>query len=352
MSIFYIVLSILLFGVLIIVHELGHFTAAKLFNVRVEEFSVGMGPALLTRQGGETRYSLRAIPFGGYCAMTGEDEESEDPRAFINQAPWKRVIILVAGALMNFLLGLLIVIGLYSNAVAFRAPIIVGFFDGCPYQGESALMENDRIYSIDGHRIYQYGDVQEYLDSGDGVYDIVVKRDGKKLKLDSFTLVKIDYPGESGKKYGFYFGYEEATAAAKLRNAWGTTMEFGRWVWTGLRELVGGRVGVQDMSGPVGIVDLMTEVGEQAESTSDGLYNILYLGAFVAVNLALMNMLPIPALDGGRVFLLIVTWIIETISRKKLNPKYEGYIHAAGMVLLLALMAFVMFNDIVRIVTK
>ena len=125
-----------------------------------------------------------------------------------------------------------------------------------------------------------------------------------------------------------------------------------RWVWAGLSQLVSGDVGVKDLSGPVGIVDMMAETGEQAESAADAVYNILYLGAFIAVNLALMNMLPIPALDGGRIFLLLVTWVIETVSHKRLNPKYEGYIHAAGMVLLLALMAFVMLNDIVRIVTK
>ena len=122
-------------------------------------------------------------------------------------------------------------------------------------------------------------------------------------------------------------------------------------VWMSLEQLFSGKVGVKDLSGPVGIVDMMAETGEQAASTVDALYNIFYLGAFIAVNLAVMNLLPIPALDGGRVFLLLVTWLIESVTRKKLNPKYEGYIHAGGMVLLLALMAFVMFNDIVRIVT-
>ena len=162
----------------------------------------------------------------------------------------------------------------------------------------------------------------------------------------------LEYEGESQKLYGFYMGIEEATFPVKLRYAWNTTMEFGRWVWMGLQELVSGNVGVQDMAGPVGIVGMMAETGENAATTADALYSIFYLGAFIAVNLAMMNMLPIPALDGGRVFLLLVTWLIETVTRRKLNPKYEGYIHAAGMILLLALMAFVMFNDIFRIVTK
>ncbi len=352
MTVLYIALGILLFGVLVGIHELGHFAAAKACGVRVEEFSLGMGPAILQKQKGETVYSLRCIPFGGFCAMAGEDEASDDPRAFINQAPWKRIIILVAGAAMNFLLGLLIVIILYSNAYAFRSAEITGFMDGCPYESSEGLQVGDRFYKIDGQRIYQYYDVSDFLSEGDGVYDIVVIRDGKKVKLDDFTLTQLDYPGQTQKMYGFYLGYDMATLGVKLENAWNTTMEFGRWVWLGLKELVRGEVGVKDMAGPVGIVDMMAETGEQAESTADAFYSIFYLTAFIAVNLAIMNMLPIPALDGGRVFLLLVTWIIESISKKKLNPKYEGYINAAGMVLLLGLMAVIMFNDIIRIVTK
>ena len=351
MTVLYIALAILLFGVLVGVHELGHFAAAKACGVKVEEFALGMGPAILQKQKGETVYSLRCIPFGGFCAMAGEDEESDDPRAFMNQAAWKRIIILVAGAAMNFLLGLLIVIILYSNAYAFRSAEITGFMDGCPYESSEGLHVGDRFYKIDGHRIYQYYDVSDFLSQGDGTYDLIVIRDGKKVKLENFALTPLDYPGQTQKMYGFYFGYDEATLGAKLKNAWYSCMEFARMVWMSLRELVSGNVGVQDLSGPVGIVDMMAETGQQAASVADALYSIFYFGAFIAVNLAVMNMLPIPALDGGRVFLLLVTWVIETVTRKKLNPKYEGYIHAAGMVLLLALMAFVMLNDIIRIVT-
>ena len=351
MTVLYIALAILLFGVLVGVHELGHFAAAKACGVKVEEFALGMGPAILQKQKGETVYSLRCIPFGGFCAMAGEDEASDDPRAFMNQAAWKRIIILVAGAAMNFLLGLLIVIILYSNAYAFRSAEITGFMDGCPYESSEGLHVGDRFYKIDGHRIYQYYDVSDFLSQGDGTYDLIVLRDGKKVKLEDFELVPLEYEGYENKMYGFLFGVEEATIGAKIENTWNTCMEFVRMVWMGLSELVSGNVGVKDMAGPVGIVDMMAQTGEQAESVSDALFSIFYFGAFIAVNLAVMNMLPIPALDGGRVFLLIVTWIIETISKKKLDPKYEGYIHAAGMVLLLGLMAVIMFNDIIRIVT-
>lgn len=351
MTAFYILIAIILFGVLIAVHELGHFAAAKACGVRVEEFAIGMGPVLFKRKKGETEYSLRCIPFGGFCAMAGEDESSEDPRAFTNQAAWKRVIILAAGSFMNFLLGLVIVLILYANASAFYAPVLSDFMEGCPYESEEGLHVGDRFYSIDGQRVYQYYNVSEFLSKGDGSYDLVLIRDGKKVELEDFHMVPVEYEGQERKMYGFYFGYDEATPAVKLQNAWNTCMEFGRMVWMSLRELVSGNVGVQDLSGPVGIVDMMAETGQQAASVSDALYSIFYFGAFIAVNLAVMNMLPIPALDGGRVFLLLVTWVIETVTRKKLNPKYEGYIHAAGMILLLALMAFVMLNDIIRIVT-
>ena len=252
---------------------------------------------------------------------------------------------------MNFVLGLLIVMILYAGASAFRAPILAGFMEGCPYESAEGLQTGDRFYRIDGHRIYQYYDVSDFLSRGNGTYDLVMIRDGKKLELKDFEMVPLEYEGQERKMFGFYFGFEEATLGVKLRYSWDTAMEFGRMVWMSLGQLLSGQVSVKELSGPVGIVDLMAETGEQAESASDALYNIFYLAAFIAVNLAVMNLLPIPALDGGRIFLLLVTWVIEHLTRKKLDPKYEGYIHAGGMVLLLGLMAFVMLNDIVRIVT-
>ena len=352
MSVLYVLLAILFFGILIAIHELGHFTVAKLCKVKVEEFSIGMGHAIFKRQKGETQYSLRAIPIGGYCAMEGEDEASDSPRAFINQPPWKKFLILIAGSFMNFLLGFLIVFILLFPAQGFRAPVLAGFMDNCPYEGENALQAGDRIHKIDGHRVYQFYDISDFLAQGDGTYDIVVIRDGKKVQLKDFELKPIQYEGQQKKMYGFTLGVDEPTLANKLRHTWNTTMEFGRMVWMGLEQLVKGQVSVKDMAGPVGIVDLMAETGQHSASVGDALFNIFYFGAFIAVNLAVMNMLPIPALDGGRVFLLLVTLIIERITGRKLDPKYEGYIHTAGMILLLALMAFVMFNDIVRLVMR
>lgn len=345
----YVLFGILIFGVLIAVHEFGHFMAAKLANVKVNEFSVGMGPAIWKKQKGETLYALRAIPLGGYCAMEGEDEDTGDPRAFTAQSVWKRLIILCAGSFNNFLLGLIIIFCLYLGAEAFLSPTIASFIEGCPYEGADALQVGDRFVKIDGKRVYQYYDVGDYLRAGDGVYDLVLKRNGETVRLNGFPMKPRQYEGQDRELFGFNFGYEKATFPVKLRNTWNTTMEFSRMVWMSLRMLVNGEVGLRDMSGPIGIVDMMAETGEHAESVSDGLNEILYLGAFIAVNLAIMNMLPIPALDGGRVFLLLVTAVIEFITGKKLNAKYEAYVHGAGMVLLLGLMAVIMFQDILKV---
>ncbi len=351
MTLIYIFFAILLFGVLIAVHEFGHFSVAKLCGVRVEEFSLGMGPQLLHKKVGETVYSLRLLPLGGFCAMTGENEASDDPRALMNAKPWKKLLILCAGSFNNFLLGFLIILCSYMSAEAFRAPVIHSFFDNCPYRGESMLMEGDRFYRIDGKRVYMYYDVSDFLAEGNGTYDMVLIRDGHKVQLKDFHFVPIEYEGQDGKFYGFRFGYEEATLGAKLRYSWYNTMEFARWVWMGLRELFQGKVQVSEMSGVVGIVDTMAETGNSAASVGEGLMDILFLGAFITVNLGIMNMLPIPALDGGRVFLLLVTYVMEMVLGRKIDPKYEAYIHAGGMFLLLALMGFIMFQDIFKIVT-
>ena len=349
----YIIIAIIIFGILIAIHEFGHFTAAKLCGVKVEEFAIGMGPALFKKQKGETVYALRILPIGGFCAMAGEDEESDDPRAFTNQGFWKKFVILCAGSFMNLVLGIVLILIMYAGAQAFVTPTIDHFMDGCPYEGTEAMQAGDTFYSIDGQRIYLVSDVSSFLMRGDGVYDIVMLRAGEKVELKDFALTTKTYAeyANEGPKYGFVFGYTEATFGTKLEYTWNTTLEFSRLVWLGLGDLINGKVGLKDMSGPVGIVDMMNEVGQQAESAKAAADNLLYISAFIAVNLAIMNMLPIPALDGGRVFLMIVTVIIEAVSRKKLDPKYEGYIHLGGMVLLLGLMALVMYNDIAKLIT-
>ncbi|MBE6956652.1 MAG: RIP metalloprotease RseP [Ruminococcaceae bacterium] len=347
----YILIALLLFGVLVAVHEFGHFATAKLLGVRVNEFAIGMGPALLKKQRGETLYSLRAFPVGGYCAMEGEDEDSDDPRAFGSQAIWKRLIILCAGAFMNFVTGLLLVLLLYANAKAFTAPVIAGFMDGFPLSGEEGIMVGDRIVSVDGERVYLASDISMLLGrAGDGV-DLVVTRDGQRVELDDLPLTLREYTvnGQQVQRYGLYFATEDATFGAKLRISWLQAVDFVRLVRLSLTDLLTGRAGVKDLTGPIGIVDTIAQVGNQSATKAIAVQNILYFAALIAVNLAVMNLLPLPALDGGRVFFLLVNALWQLVFRRKINPKYEGYIHFAGLLALLGLMVVVAFNDLVRI---
>ncbi len=351
----YILIAILIFGVLILTHELGHFVTAKLCGVRVNEFSIFMGPALYQKTMGETVYSVRCIPIGGFCAMEGEDETSDDPRAFTSAKGWKRAIILAAGSLMNFVTGLVILVVMYSAVSGFATAKISDFYENCPLQAENGLQVGDVFYKIDGERVYLYSDVSMLLGRNDtGVYDVVVKRDGKFVKLEDFEMVPRAYEenGETVFRYGLYFGYEDKTVGTVLKNAWYSSLDFVRMVRMSLQDLVSGLVNLDDMSGPVGIVSVIAETGESAESASAAALNIAYLAAFIAVNLAVMNLLPIPALDGGRIFFLIVTVILEKILRRKIDPKYEGYIHAAGMILLLVFIAFITFKDIWKLIVR
>lgn len=349
----YIAIAIIVFGLLVTVHELGHFIAAKSLGVKVNEFAIGMGPVILKKQGKETAYSLRLLPIGGFCAMEGEDENSDDPGSFINKPVWKRLIILVAGSFMNFFAGFLILAILFSGYGALTTTTIASFMEGFPNTESSYLREDDTFYSIDGERIYLTNDITTFLSRGNGkTADIIVIRDGKKVLLKDFPMELREYEinGEKVSRYGFYLKAEKATLGLKLRHTWYNSISFVRMVRMGLGDLISGNVGMKELSGPVGIVGIINDVGSSAESRSAALSNIAYICAFIAINLAVMNMLPIPALDGGRIFFMLVTLAIEKISRKRVNPKYEGYIHVAGFVLLMGLMAFVLFNDILKLV--
>ena len=201
--------------------------------------------------------------------------------------------------------------------------------------------------------MYIYSDVGTLLARNKtGTFDLIVKRDGKLIKLDDFEMKQQLYEvdGEQQYKYGLYFGYEEKKVGTVLKNTWYTALDFARLVWMSLGDLVSGLVSVNDMSGPVGVVSAIAQTGQSAATTADGILNVLYLGAFIAINLAVMNMLPLPALDGGRVFLLLVNTVFTAITKKKIPSKFEGYIHAAGMILLLGFIAFITFKDIWKLV--
>ena len=340
-----IVFPILIFGFLILIHELGHFITAKLSGVKVEEFSIFMGPAIWKKQAGETLYALRCIPIGGYCAMEGEDGGSDNPRSFDKAAWWKKLIILVAGAAMNFVSGVALLGICYAPAQAFIVPVIAQVEEGCSLAEGDGLRAGDRLLAIDGETIYVSSDFETLISlSGSETHDILVQREGREVLLEDVLTQRREFA--DGYRFGFSFTVEEATFSGKLNYVWNTALDTVRLVRLSLKMLITGQAGLSDMSGPVGIVQMMSETAEASATRLDALLNMVYFGGFIAINLAVMNLLPIPALDGGRVVGVLVTTLVETVTRKKINPKYEGYLHAAGMLLLLALMAVIMFKDI------
>ncbi|MBQ1411025.1 MAG: site-2 protease family protein [Oscillospiraceae bacterium] len=358
MSLFYILLAILIFGFLIFIHELGHFITAKLCGVRVNEFSINMGPKLFGWKRGETDYSFRLLPIGGYCAMEGEDEATGDPRAFTAAKWWKRLIILCAGSFMNLLTGFVVMCLLLGFAWPGTSTAEITDFAPGNAMESQGLQVGDTLYAINGHRIYMYSDfslLESRLNADHCA--LTVLRDGEKLVFEDFSLIRavkvVDEEGNETMMYGLSFGKRaEKSVGSVLRYAAYDCIDFSRMVWYGLADLFTGKVGLKDMSGAAGVVDVMVQSGESAKTVSDGIENVLYIGAFIAVNLAVMNMLPIPALDGGRVLFLLINTVYTAITKKKINPKYEGYIHAGAMVLLLALMAVLLVKDVWTIASR
>ena len=355
LTVLYILIGILIFGFLITIHELGHFITAKLLGVRVNEFSINMGPKLIQRRRGETLYSLRLIPIGGYCAMEGEDGGSEDPRAFTAARWWKRLIILAAGSAMNLLGGFLLALLVAGLTLQTIPDLTVHSFMEESILDEQGIEIGDRFYAIDGMRIYIPSDLDLLVERHhNSVMDVTVVRDGRLVTLENVDMSKqpvTESDGSVSYLYGFVYERVPATVGGVIVFSFHECLDFGRLVWFGLSDLIAGKVSVMDMGGPVQIVKVMTDSGTSAPNVGDGILNVLYLGAFIAINLGLMNLLPIPALDGGRIFLLLVNTIFTAITRRKIDPKYEGYIHAAGMVLLLGFMAFIFIKDIIQIIS-
>lgn len=350
-----VVFAILLFGFLIVTHELGHFVAAKLSGVQVNEFAVFMGPAIAKWKRGETQYSIRCIPIGGYCAMEGEDGGSDNPRAFHKAAWWKKLIILVAGSFMNFLAGVIIVAIVLFSQPRYVVPQIAEIDSRSTLACENGLQEGDTILKLDGKRIGVYEDFQlATMMLPDGEYDMVVLRNGEKVKLENVPMIRSvpDVTNPDELMYGLEFTIKETTAASVPGRILPTAMNHVKMVVVSLKMLLTGQAGFRDMSGPVGIVKMMSDSTSQAGTLQLALVNLLWFGGFIAINLAVMNMLPIPALDGGRVLGLLLTMMIEKIARKKLDPKYEGYVHGIGMILLLILMAVILFKDVFVLIMR
>jgi len=345
-----ILLAILFFGFIVMIHEFGHFATAKLFKVKVNEFAIGMGPAIFKKKKGETTYALRAFPIGGYVSMEGEDEESSDERAFNNKKAWQRFIIISAGAIMNIILGLVIVAIMLSTSGELIGTNTIHSFSPNAVSEKNGLRVGDKITKIDNHVLYSDMDLSFLLSrSDDGIYDIEVIRDGKKVKLDNlqFETRKENVKGREITliTYDFSIVGEEPGFLNVFTNTFKQSASIVRLVRLSLFDLVTGRYGLSDLSGPVGTVDVIVDATEDAANNGNA-EQLLMIMALITINIGVFNLLPLPALDGGRLFFIL----IEIIRRKPVKPKYEGIVHGVGLALLLILMLVVTFSDIMKLV--
>ncbi len=347
-----ILVAILIFGIIVIIHEFGHFFFAKLFKVQVNEFALGFGPALFKKQKGETLYSVRIIPFGGYCAMEGEDEESEQPGAFHSKKVWQRIIIVAAGAINNLILGFVLVAIMLSINGQFYTTQIYGFVKDAPsYQ--SGLLPGDEVLSVDGRNVYCSTDLSYMMMiSEDNTLEMVVRRDGEKKTLENVTFATREMDGKTYIAVDFAVVPEEMTLRSPLKFIKNTVKEsvsVGRVVWMSLKDLIGGRFGMNEMMGPVGVVSTVGDTVSQAvsgETPGVDFGYLFYMMAMITINLGIVNLLPLPALDGGRLIFLL----FEAIFRKPVPQKYEGWVHGVGFALLMILILIITGNDILRLV--
>lgn len=335
------VLAVLVFILLIIIHEFGHFIAAKASGVKVNEFAVGFGPKIFSHQGKETKYSLNLIPLGGYCAMEGEDEESDDERAFGRKKAWKRFIIVAAGAVFNLLLGLILSAISLSTSPLLPTTTVAKFADDA-VSSNYGLMVNDKIISVDGRKIYSTYDLS-YAFTGieDGRVDMVVLRDGVKTELKDVTFATSEYDGIKYISVDFWLYGNKKTIGNYITATVDSAISYARVVWFSLLDLIGGKYGLNAVSGPVGVT---AAIGTAAKQSTANIWPIM---ALISINLGIFNLLPIPALDGGR----LVFILFEMIFRKPVPPKYESIVHAVGMVILLGFMLIVTFKDIIKLIT-
>jgi len=338
-----IVLALLIFSFIIFFHELGHFLLAKFNGVTVVEFSLGMGPRLLSKEWRGTRYSLKILPFGGSCMMLGEDEALQEEGAFATKSVWARMSVIAAGPIFNFILAFVLAMCIIGS-IGYDEPVVRSVVEGSPAE-EAGILPGDRIREMNGRNIELAREVSGYTAYHPGIEKIKVtwEHEGKE-KTAELTLKE---DAETGRKL---MGIGVSTARVK-QNFWGilkySAYEVKYWIVTtidSLRLLVNGNVGLNDMSGPVGVVTMIGETYE--ESKGDGGFyvwlNMLNISILLTANLGVMNLLPIPALDGGRLVFLV----IEAIRRKRLDPEKEGMVHMIGLLALLALMVVIMFNDV------
>lgn len=339
-----IILAILLFSFIIFFHELGHFLLAKKNGIDVNEFAIGMGPAIYSKEYKGTKYAIRILPIGGYCAMGEDDEATDSPNNFNNKSVWARISVIAAGPVFNFILAFVFAV-IITAMVGYDKPVIGAVDAGYP-AAEAGLQKGDEVVKMGNKNIHIFREISFYnqFHANEDI-DVTVLRDGKKITV---TLTpKMDK--ELGyKRLGIgSTGYTKANPLTALQYG---TYEVKFWICTtldSLKMLVTGQIGVNQLSGPVGIVSSVDTTYKQSRSYGAFVVAVqmLNMAILLSANLGVMNLLPLPALDGGRLVFLF----IEAIRKKRVPPEKEGYVHFAGIVILMALMVFVMYNDIHRI---
>lgn len=330
----YIIFALIAFSVLIVVHELGHFIVAKLNGIYVEEFAIGMGPKLFGVKIGETEYNLRILPFGGFVRMLGEEEESNDSRSLSNKTPIQRILVMGAGAFMNYLLALLIFIGLTMNT-GFAENKVEKVLPNSPAQ-EVGIEKGDKFLKIDGHRIYTTEDFKMGLVLAKGnPVDLEIKRGNEVISKTVKPIVNENGMYQVGINYDFV---EKPTLLQGVKEGFNKTRSLISQSFIALKSIVMGKANLKtDVGGPVTIIKMS---GQAAKA---GISNLLWFMAFLSVQLAVFNLLPFPALDGGRIFIEIIQMII----RKEIPSKYVEALNTLGFMLLMGLMVLVTIKDII-----
>ncbi len=346
-----ILLAILFFGLIVFFHELGHFTFAKLFKVKVNEFAMGMGPTLFKFTKGGTKYAVRLFPIGGFVSMEGEDEGSSDERAFCNKPAWQRFIIIAAGGVINLILGVIIVAIMLCQSDLIGLPEIHSFEENA-VSSQYGLQAGDVIKQINGKKVFSEYDLGFLMARDkDGIIDFVVERKGETVNLDAvkFQTVIQDINGKETLTivYDFIIRGVEPSFKTVVPNAIAESVSIGRVVWVSLVDLVTGQFGLSDLSGPIGTVSYIADAAQNATQQTDYTM-LLMMMALITINIGFFNLLPLPALDGGRLFFVF----IELVFRKPVPKKYQGWVHAVGLVLLMMLMVVISFSDIMNLIRK